>query len=300
MSTKLYDGLRVVGDTDLFSIVNTVSSAITGVFEKECLKLIAKEMVRTADSKKLREGDEQGEGLLLFRAEDRWREEQNRIGDRHALNDPLRFSMVFAKISDGRVLAYPYHRTPEYTEALMGTGIFEDYHYQNSADQPDEISESDWGKRRSDWDEAMDAEGTFGSLPMWALEDSKTQNPFSLLVLSDAERIWGGEVDINSFRNPEQRLREFLINALSARLIAENKKIRGEEGYDPNLFRFMFNAERTWSRVLRELPEYYRIPRPEAIPGFGVKVKDLPPLYEVSEETLEWMVQKHKERIESA
>lgn len=47
----------------------------------------------------------------------------------------------------------------------MDTGLFEDYHYQNSADREDGISEQEWDKRREDWESILDESSSFGSLP---------------------------------------------------------------------------------------------------------------------------------------
>lgn len=33
--------------------------------------------------------------------------------------------------------------------------MFEDYHYQNQCDKPDDISDEEWDKRESDWNDAI-------------------------------------------------------------------------------------------------------------------------------------------------
>ncbi|MGE8063716.1 hypothetical protein ACQKP2_00975, partial [Pseudomonas sp. NPDC089569] len=54
------------------------------------------------------------------------------------------------------LLALHYlENNPGFLEALKGIG-FEDFHYQNSTDRPDSISELDWVERSATWASALD------------------------------------------------------------------------------------------------------------------------------------------------
>lgn len=207
MSTKLYDGLRLKDSTaDIFELVPLVAYAIAGAYGEAAIELMATELVDYLDGIPDFSGRDP-QSLPIYDLQDSWRKHQQELGSHHALNDPLRFSIVFGRAQSGTLLAYPFYRESRYRDALESLEIFEDYHYQNQSDRPDEISSAQWGQRRKDWDSVLDGRGTLGSLPSWQLSES--DRPFSQLYSSSARTV-----DANSFSSPESRLSHILRRSL--------------------------------------------------------------------------------------
>ncbi|MFD9604700.1 hypothetical protein [Streptomyces sp. NPDC059970] len=190
MSIKLYDGLRMTAHApDLFELTRMTSKRMREVFRELAVPIIARNVARVVDDAEARERDMGGRlhDYLIYRARKLWIDEQAGLDHRLAFHDPLRFSIVFGEVDDDhstRRLAYPFAGKHAYTDALMGLEadgrpIFVDYHYQNQTDQPEEIRDEEWKRRRDDWGRLLTADdrgtdGTFGHLPGWQLPDSST------------------------------------------------------------------------------------------------------------------------------
>lgn len=173
MSVRLDDGLRLV-DTGmpLFGVVHRVAAAIRGVFDQEARRIIAEETACVFDDPRLRAAH--ADTTLFTAAGMEWARRRELYGDGSWPDDPLRFSIVFGQAASGRVLAYPFHDAPAYRAALEVTGLFADWHYQNQADQPDDVDDAEWDARRRDWESVLDDDDTLSSLPMWQLPGSLT------------------------------------------------------------------------------------------------------------------------------
>lgn len=168
MSTKLYDGLRMNDDgADLLQAVPVIAAAVKAVFLEARKAVVAECFAAAVDGPR---GDGPS-GLVFFDAQDAWTKRQAELGATHALNDPLRFSMVFGRAVTGRVLAYPYHRLAAYDEALASTGLLSPHPYWNNTDRPDDLTDDEWDARRREWDSIM-VDDCFSHLPMWQLGGS--------------------------------------------------------------------------------------------------------------------------------
>lgn len=68
------------------------------------------------------------------------------------------YEYTYAKIlfiPCGRSTLAMYFGQSEYIKAIINNGNFEDYHYQNQTDKPDDVSTRAWNKREKDWDKAI-------------------------------------------------------------------------------------------------------------------------------------------------
>lgn len=180
MSTRLHNGLALIDPaSDLFDVVAAVSAAVTAEFKRARRPIVAEEFASLVDQGPYGADD----NSVFFDADSRWMKTQNEYGTQHALHDPLRFTIVFGRADSGRVLAYPHMTaSAEYMDALLSTGLFEDYHYQNSTDRPDTISAAEWQQRRSDWDSVANGDGNFSHLPAWRLSSLRETFSWELLT----------------------------------------------------------------------------------------------------------------------
>lgn len=270
MSTKLYDGLKLKDPTaDIFELTPLIAAAIRAAFGEAARSLVGGELIAYCDAPSSWPEDT-SRGYPIFDVETAWKQQQNKLGSHHALNDPLRFSMVFGKSSAGNLLAYPYYREPIYREALEALGLFEDYHYQNQSDQPEEISEDDWAQRSAEWDSLIAPDGSFGDLPLWVL--GRSMEPFSELFLGAASENF----DANSYGTVDRRLTRILVAALIQKAVEELKPSK------ETLFRLASESSRTVRRFL-ETPAGDSVARPAPLPrGTSFGYSDIVP-YEVSE-----------------
>lgn len=54
-----------------------------------------------------------------------------------------------------KILGLYYTQQAEYEQIIITQPWFEDYHYQNQVDKPDDITEEEWEQRDSDWKEVF-------------------------------------------------------------------------------------------------------------------------------------------------
>ncbi|MGW0881286.1 hypothetical protein [Streptomyces sp. NPDC002671] len=287
MSAKLYDGLRLTAHApDLFELTRVISKRMREVFRELAVPIIARNVARVVDDAEVRERDMGGplHNYLVYRARKLWLDEQAGLDDRMTFHDPLRFSIVFGQVDDEwgtHRLAYPFAGKRAYTDALLaleadGHPIFVDYHYQNQADRPTEVSDDEWKHRRDDWNSLLDAEdpetnGTFGHLPGWQLPDS-IEGVFDTVLLGYKDTV----IDLNAHRTIEYRMRQTLNRAVTLdlnldpvggmnRVLTRNRRI-----------------ERAISQYL-DTAEGKAMPRPAPLPGvreLDVTISELPPAYE--------------------
>ncbi|MFI9629265.1 hypothetical protein [Streptomyces sp. NPDC052042] len=270
MSTKLYDGLRLVDPgTSLFDVVATVSAAVKKTFASEADRIVAQEVARVVDDV-ARESGDSGSLSLFTTAGVHWAEQQRKLGHHSAFNDPLRFSIVFGKASSGRVLVYPFYSGDTYAGALEKTGLFTDYHYQNQSDQPEDVAVEEWRQRQEDWNAVLDEDGSFAGLPMWQLSRS---------IDAVFDYLDRAEIDVNRFVSPDERLHRILTNAVSAELMKAS----------PPMIRAISAAESA-SRAYLSSEHGGAVTRPPLIPGLGTRTRDLGPVHRIPDEVLQLVV----------
>ncbi|WP_405777771.1 MULTISPECIES: transposase [unclassified Streptomyces] len=287
MSTKLYDGLRLTAHApDLFELTRMISKRMREVFRELAVPIIARNVARVVDNDEVRERDMGGplHNYLVYRARKLWLDEQAGLDDRMTFHDPLRFSIVFGQVDDDygtRRLAYSFPGSRAYTDALLaleadGHPIFVDYHYQNQADRPAEVSDDEWTHRRDNWNRLLDADdretdGTLGHLPGWHLPDS-IEGVFDAVLLGYKDTT----IDLNAQCTIEHRIRRALNRAVTLDLDLDEVS-----GINRVLIRNQC-IERAISQYLGTA-EGKAMPRPAPLPGareLDVMISELPPVYE--------------------
>lgn len=270
MSTKLYSGLKFKDSSaDLIESSLKISEAINSVFHEESRRLVAGELIRLVDSKGPRD-----EALPpIFIAEEIWIKRQEKLGRHHTLNDPLRFSIVFGRALSGELLAYTYSGVNSYGDALEELGMFEDYHYQDSSDRPDEISKKDWNQRAKDWDSVMDSNGAFGHLPMWQLGNSN--EPFKEVYMGNAS------FDANDYSSQSKRFRSMLIDDVLAESLMQIAGAKDE------LFSTVGIVNRVVEKILAK-DSNFKTALPKPIPtGISFEWEDVGPRFTVDKKLVE-------------
>lgn len=285
MSTKLYGGLKLKDpSTDIFELIPKIAEAIEAAFTEAAKDLVAEELISWIDTP-AKWPEESKRSYPIFDAERAWRKQQQDYGSHHALNDPLRFSIVFGRSSAGNLLAYPYYSEARYGKALKRLRIFEDYHYQNSTDRPKGISRRAWQQRYEEWDSLLSRDGTLGHLPMW--EFGRSDEPFTEVFLRG-----GKSFDANRGSTADSRLKQILLAPLLQRVIEELSIPRDQ------IFKILFEVERTIDRYL-EAPEAGAVARPAPVPRGTSFEYDAIDGYEVTPELIEDLLRFHLTRINS-
>ena len=292
MSTKLYDGLKLVDSApDIFEIVPLIAAPIREAFSEAARELVAKELAYHIDGLKS-SSTETPKGIVYNEVEDRWTERQEKFGSHHALNDPLRFSIVFGRSRRGNILAYPFYREDRYRVVLEATGLFEDYHYQDQSDHPEEISAKKWKARGKEWDSLLNAAGTLGDLPTWELSDSTT--PFSEVRYSS----YGSDFDANLYLDGRSRLRSVISSQLlDGAVAAENRADPDSPATTEGIMGMLFDARETVSRFFEREESYSRLTPIAPLPtGISFGYDDLPAPYELDPAILAELMEDLRER----
>lgn len=292
MSTKLYDGLKLVDSApDLFELTPLLAEPIRAAFREASRELVAEELARHIDGLKS-SSTETPKGIVFGEVEDRWTDQQESLGSHHTLNDPLRFSIVFGRSDRGNFLAYPFYREDRYRAALEATELFEDYHYQDQTDHPEEFTAEEWRARGKEWDSLLNAAGTFGDLPTWELSDSTA--PFSELRYISHE----SDFDANLYLDGRRRLR----SVVAARLL--DGAVAAESGADfdspattAGIMGMISDARDTVSRFFEDEESYSRLAPIAPLPsGIRFSYGDLPAPYELDSAILAELMDGLRER----
>lgn len=241
MSTKLYDGLRLIGEQDVFDTMKTITPLIEEEYQKLAKKLVANEITNLIDNPPTTPPKYD---MIFIEAQDKWEEDQKNYGDNHTLNDPLRFTIAFGKIGK-KILAYPYYTQQEYGDILKNTGLFEEYGYWNNYDKPKNISEKEWEERAKDWDNLLNEKGTLGNLLLWKL-DSK--QPFLSVLLSEDKTL----ESINNTKRYENILHKEILKHLLEPLKLYSKEKREETITPQYIYSTIRKAQELAKKFLEE------------------------------------------------
>lgn len=161
MSTKIYNGIRFKSKS-----IHEVTQQLIGIREaaiklgnerlNDRLPLAIALALHENKGKELHADRYRSErSLFLFTLEmeiQRGMEKSlRRIADPSFL-----FSVMLFPHPDGTLYGYYLDdNVPGYRDLLYDNDIAEEYHYQNQSDEPEDISEEDWDKRREVWDEIL-------------------------------------------------------------------------------------------------------------------------------------------------
>ena len=174
MSTKIYDAYKLKGDYDLMSL-NQALSDLRKQDTEQCENLIANIDVRkflklyymsllhgtdhstntdkttTAVLEKILQHDMKLAWAYLYC------EIASEIADASNTTRPSGYNfhnnLLLFPLKD-KILAMYFGNT-DIRRFIENHEMFEDYHYQNQCDKPDDISDKEWDKRESDWNTAI-------------------------------------------------------------------------------------------------------------------------------------------------
>lgn len=182
MSTKLYNGMKAVNqDVDVFTLCEQVAGIIRPVFIDLSRELAAEEIINSLT------GFKESQNERIFNLTERqWVHNQQKTSFHSVFNDPLHAEVSFGRTKTGVLLAYGFFERNSYRKALLNSGLFTDYHYQNQTDRPDDVGAQEWKQRSKDWDSLLNVRGTFEDLPQWGLGNN-SRNPFNALLWDKRE-----------------------------------------------------------------------------------------------------------------
>lgn len=174
MSTKIYDAYKLSGKYDIVSL-NTALSDLRQQVTKQCENIIANIVVRQflsmyymtllhgkntpADTdtvttnvlEKIARQDMKSAWAYLYC------KITSEISDLSNTTRPFSYNfynnLLLFPLKD-KILAMYFGNT-DIRKFIENHEIFEDYHYQNQCDKPDDISDEEWDKRESDWNDAI-------------------------------------------------------------------------------------------------------------------------------------------------
>src|SRR5690606_26182031 len=150
MSTKIHDGLRLREGVDVFDLNARLRELLNPVRDRLDARELVRRAVRSIDSADLK--GEPRPTLPILRALSEYEDEQINTDRRMRWHDPHRFSMSLGRDPrTGRVLAVPFYEDRDYRDALMASGLFEDYGYWTS-EQPEDVSTEEWAARGEAWE----------------------------------------------------------------------------------------------------------------------------------------------------
>lgn len=293
MSTKLYEGLRLTDPTaDILELIPSIAVSIRAAFGEASRALVAEELARHSDGLRL-DGNELPRGTVLRAVTNSWRQSQQSFGPHHSLSDPLRFSMVFGRSDRGNLLAYPFYSEPRYRVVLEAAGIFEDYHYQDQSDHPEEFSSEEWESRGREWDSLLNSAGTFGDLPTWELSD--TADPFSEVRQSS---YCGDDFDANLYLDGTERLRAIISNRLLTAVAEADAKVDpGQPATVEKIMGSLYDVRVAVSELFESEERSARLAPLQPLPkGLSFSYDELPRPYELDPSILAELIERVRER----
>jgi hypothetical protein len=158
MSTKIYNGLILRNSTleQALSKLIAMRPACVEAAKTYAARMVAKKMVFAEDFAlnlcSIREAAESP----FWRVFNAFSEAKVDVLGKGVRNTAWDSSFEVCLIPAGADLLALYYIENDhgYTEALRAAG-FEDYHYQNSTDRPDSVSEEEWRAREEAWSRAL-------------------------------------------------------------------------------------------------------------------------------------------------
>jgi len=148
MSTKLYNGIKFKS--------NNIRQVLDNLIElKEKAKVIALELIKDSEialfiqTNKLVDKDSFDVTSELLSAMD------SQDHRRWTFIPNIHFSVVVYPCKDGDIYGYYFDSNKEEFRKLLEP-LYDDFHYQNQCDKPDNISDEEWEFREVKWDELID------------------------------------------------------------------------------------------------------------------------------------------------
>lgn len=161
MSTKIYTGFILAPGTDIFDLSKKAKDYFLPVLQKRLHEEYISSLVyqydqayfsETAGSFKKSHGLDENHVITVHDV----RKVANKALDdyvKDTYNFQIRIGFGLDK-ETGRMLGY-FNGPEEFFEEFLTFDGVAEYHYQNSSDGPDDISEEDWDARRKAWDRVL-------------------------------------------------------------------------------------------------------------------------------------------------
>lgn len=156
MSTKIYEGRRLVEGIEVFELNTRLRQLLNPVRDRLDAEFLAHRSVRLIDNADFAGAARPGRPVI--RAHMDFTEEQLKEDRRSLLFDPHSFSMSLGRDEHNRrVLVLPYFGHEEYRQVLDASGMFEDYGYWDNTDRPEEVTAAHWAERGEAWERVLPA-----------------------------------------------------------------------------------------------------------------------------------------------
>lgn len=174
MSTKIYDAYKLPADTDLFSLPALLHESILPARLAAEAQAIALQATQLVDRYSLYKDVNRlpcrpvlkGKPTPLYDPEWPWysaiqilAERERNTAPSSVTHDSLRFELALVHDPvDDSLLAKAFTSDAAITQTFKDFAQaqgWSDWHYQDSADQPEDLSEAQWQQRRDSWDRAL-------------------------------------------------------------------------------------------------------------------------------------------------
>lgn len=160
MSTKIYNGYfsyltmeELLPKFKEFGLI--VKDSVNEIF----LESLIKEAIRIYDSST----EEKHIWEIIYELYKKAQEDVQKLTDYQRAYGPVEIDfrtncIIFPPFEDKTLILF-YCDLGVITKLWEELDYIEDYHYQNSTDGPEDISEQDWEKRSNDWDKVLGGDG---------------------------------------------------------------------------------------------------------------------------------------------
>lgn len=184
MSTKIYNGYRLTAGTDPFTFIHTSRPALDHARDQADSHDLADRATRHLDNHLTRTGNTTLKHSALQQALHDI-DEQNgtaRPGTRD--DDPNSLELSFGRDPDtGRTGVLLFTHSTHLRDAFDQLPEVEPYKYWNNTDQPADLTDHQWAKRREFWDRLLPGAGTPAeSMLTWTLRGPYHPGTMSLLL----------------------------------------------------------------------------------------------------------------------
>jgi hypothetical protein len=154
MSTKIYNGyIAKVNISDLLLKFINIQPQFEKIKVEGYSKFLIENSVKGIDEK-IMFGEEIKQQVVLFETHEKYCNIISEVVGKGLRDTNLDFSVsvsvLFLKRNTTLLLLYCENK--EMIDLWNGLDFIEEYHYQNSTDKPEYITERLWNKRRKDWD----------------------------------------------------------------------------------------------------------------------------------------------------
>lgn len=167
MSTKIYNAY-LTDTTNVFQIVKTLKQAFTNERKIIEAEKLAEMIYNELDTNTLNNTKHEIQLHVFYDTVAKLKQNLNKDGDYTVFGDPFQCEFSFVEHPDNNnVIVKLFCSDDNYVELLEKIAEkygWEDFHYQNSTDAPDYISEDEWNNRRDVWNRLLPIGTSFNDI----------------------------------------------------------------------------------------------------------------------------------------